>query len=430
MTELAQKIKFLHIAAGAGNMYCGACARDMTMVRGLLQAGIDAQIIPVYTPLRYEYDEGLQVLPVKMGGINLYLQQLSPILGKLPQWLKNALDKPALLEWAANFSVKTDAAYLGDMTISMLAGKDGKQRDALYELIVYIKESKPDIIGITNSMLSGIAPFIKDNFNIPVICGLQGEDDFIMKMGDKYVEPARQLLSQNSAAIDLFISPSDEYAGQMADFMRVNRDKITILRPSIDTDLYQPNQQKPDKFTIGYLSVITRGKGLDILLDAVKDINEDIKIIIAGKVTDKRYYRNEIFPRLSKLGVKDIEWRGEVSPQEKLNVLSQLSYFIVPGRMAESRSIAALEALSCGIPVIAPAKGIFTEIAAKSNGVLLYTPGSAGELAAKINEQYQNSARYDELSTAAANIIRDQYSIKINGDILAGIVMKLVYSKL
>jgi glycosyltransferase involved in cell wall biosynthesis len=426
MNENDKKIKLLHIAAGAGNMYCGACARDMAMVRGLLANGIDAQIIPLYTPLRYEYDEGLEILPVKMGGINLYLQQISPIFGKLPQWMKNALDKPKLLEWAAGFSVKTDAASLGDMTLSMLAGKDGKQRDALQELIAYINELKPDIVSITNSMLSGIAPVIKETFNLPIICSLQGEDDFIMKMGDKYVEPARKLLSKNADYIDVYISPTYEYADKMAEFLRINRKKIAVVHPSVDTGLYQPETLPNEKFTIGYLSVITHGKGLDILLDAMQYINKDIKLIIAGKITDDNYYKKEIYPRLIKLGNRDIEWHGEATPAEKLNILNRLSLFIVPGRMSESRAIAALEAMSCGISLIAPNLGIFTTLSAESESVMLYEPGNADELAAKINEIYADPGKLPTLSTLAASLIRDEYSIKVNGERMWEIVKGLV----
>ncbi len=428
MTVTGKKIKFLHIAAGAGNMYCGACARDMTMVRGLLANNIDAQIIPLYTPLRYEYDEGLEILPVKMGGINLYLQQISPIFGKLPQWLKNVLDKPKLLAWAAGFSVKTDAASLGDMTLSMLAGKDGKQRDALQELIAYIKELKPDIVSITNSMLSGIAPVIKETFNLPIICSLQGEDDFITKMGDKYLEPARKLLSKNAESIDLFISPTGEYADKMSEFLRINREKITVVHPSVDTGLYQQKTTQNEKFTIGYLSVITYGKGLDILLDAVEYINKDIKVIITGKITEDNYYKKEIYPRLEKLGNRDIEWHGEATPAKKLNILSRLSLFIVPGRITESRAIAALEAMSSGIPVIAPNQGIFTTLAEQSADVILYEPGNVDELAAKINEIYADPAKLPALSTQAASLIREEYSIQVNGERLGEIVKKLVLS--
>ncbi len=426
MTEKSKKIKFLHIAAGAGNMYCGACARDMTMVRGLLNVGIDAQIIPLYTPLRYEYDDGLEILPIKMGGINLYLQQISPVLGKLPHWVKSALDKPELLAWAANFSVKTDPASLGEMTLSMLAGRDGKQHDELRDLMDFITELQPDIISITNSMLSGIAPVIKERFATPIICSLQGEDDFIRKMGDKYLEPARKLLSNNAESIDIFVSPTANYADKMAEFLRIKREKIVVIHPSVDTELYKPNDVVNEKFAIGYLSVITHGKSPDILLDAVTHINKDIKVIIAGKIMDVNYYKKEILPRIMKLGSRDIELYGEVTPAEKMKILNRISLFIVPARIPESRAIAALEAMSCGIPVIAPNQGIFTELAKHSDGVILYEPGNITELAEKINDIYADASKLPKLTTSVANLIRKEYSIQVNGERMGEMVRGMV----
>jgi len=43
-------MRIIHLAAGAGSMYCGACARDIALVRGLIKRGHDVQIIPLYTP--------------------------------------------------------------------------------------------------------------------------------------------------------------------------------------------------------------------------------------------------------------------------------------------------------------------------------------------------------------------------------------------
>ena len=43
-------MRIVHLAAGAGAMYCGACTRDMSLVRGLLSLGHDIQVLPLYTP--------------------------------------------------------------------------------------------------------------------------------------------------------------------------------------------------------------------------------------------------------------------------------------------------------------------------------------------------------------------------------------------
>ncbi len=73
-------MRITHIAAGAGGMYCGACARDINLVRALIAGGHDVQVVPLYTPLRIDGDRKLPVSPVFYGGINVFLQQVSPVM--------------------------------------------------------------------------------------------------------------------------------------------------------------------------------------------------------------------------------------------------------------------------------------------------------------------------------------------------------------
>ena len=77
-------------------MYCGACARDAALARGLIARGHEVAIVPLYTPLRLDGDEPLPVTAVHLGAMNAYLQQLHPGFAHLPRPLTRALDHPGL----------------------------------------------------------------------------------------------------------------------------------------------------------------------------------------------------------------------------------------------------------------------------------------------------------------------------------------------
>ena len=62
-------MRILHLAAGAGTMYCGACARDMVMAKGLLKLGHDFEILPLYTPLKIDGEAPTAPGPVFLGGL-------------------------------------------------------------------------------------------------------------------------------------------------------------------------------------------------------------------------------------------------------------------------------------------------------------------------------------------------------------------------
>ena len=119
-------MRIIHIAAGAGGMYCGACARDAALARALIRLGHDVEIIPLYTPLRD--DAGvLPTAPVFYGGISVALQQASRLFRRAPAWVGSALDSPALLRAVSRFAIEVRAENLGPMTVSVLAGRDGRQ---------------------------------------------------------------------------------------------------------------------------------------------------------------------------------------------------------------------------------------------------------------------------------------------------------------
>ena len=112
-------MRIVHLAAGAGSMYCGGCVRDAAMARALIARGHDVQIVPLYTPLRIDAD--LPVTEVHLGALNAYLQQLSGIFARVPRPIARVLDNERLLRFVSRFAVSTKPSQLGPMTVSVIA---------------------------------------------------------------------------------------------------------------------------------------------------------------------------------------------------------------------------------------------------------------------------------------------------------------------
>src|SRR5687767_15109102 len=142
-------MKIAFITAGAAGMYCGSCMKDNTLTAALQKLGHDAILIPTYTPIRTDEDDVSQSR-VFLGGINVYLQQKSRVFRHTPRFLDRLLDFPRLLRWAGRFAVRTPADRLGDLTISMLRGRDGNQRKEIANLVAWLaREFRPDVILLT-----------------------------------------------------------------------------------------------------------------------------------------------------------------------------------------------------------------------------------------------------------------------------------------
>ena len=136
-------------------MFCGSCLHDNTLAKALSQLGVDAQLIPTYTPIRTD-EEDVSIDRVFFGGINVYLQQKIPLFRHLPAFLDRFLDQPWLIRLATSRGMETSAKELGALTVSMLRGDHGYQRKEVQRLTRFLQTSvKPDLV-IMDVRMGGI----------------------------------------------------------------------------------------------------------------------------------------------------------------------------------------------------------------------------------------------------------------------------------
>jgi len=407
-------MRIVHLAAGAGAMYCGACARDAALARGLIARGHEVSIVPLYTPLRLDGDEPLPVTEVHLGAMNAYLQQLHPGFARLPRALTRALDHPGLLRWLSRFAVSTKPSQLGPMTVSVLAGAEGRQRVELERLLDFLAQDPPDVLSITNSMLSGVAPAARERLGLPIVCEVKGEDGFIDALPESHRGQALAHLRRNAQAIDRFVAPSESYAAHMAQYLGVPRERIVVVRSGIDArPLHREGPRVTEPFTVGYLSVITPRKGLHVLIDAVARLvaeGREVRLRAAGRVLDGRYAREQR-RSIHRAGLGErVELLGELAPGEKPPFLHTLSVLVQPSILPEVLGTVALEAQAAKLPVVAPEEGAFPEMLALTGGGLLFTPRAADALADALRTLMDEPERADQLAARGAEAVGAHYA--------------------
>ena len=172
-------MRFLLLTPGTGHFYCGSCLRDDALGQALRALGHDVEVAPLYLPMVLERDEG-RAPPVRMGGINVYLQQKSRVARLLPRFVTSLLDSPRLLRWASKRGNMTEASDLGELTVSILRGEDGRQQKELEKLVDWIRtQPRPDVVIVSNAMLTGVVRKIREAVQVPVVVTLQGEAPFL-----------------------------------------------------------------------------------------------------------------------------------------------------------------------------------------------------------------------------------------------------------
>lgn len=353
-------------------MFCGSCMRDNTLVAALHRLGCDVQMAPTYTPIRTD-EENVSLDRVFYGGVNVYLQQRFPWLGRLPKFLDSWLDHPRLISYLAGRGIETDAAQLGAMTVSMLRGAAGAQRKEVKQLVNWLAdEARPEIVNSTNVLISGFAPELKRRWPGKLLVTLQGDDLFFDGLAEPYRSQALEQVRLLLPHIDGFVAFNNYYADYMAEYLGADRARFHLaplgLRVSDLPD--RPGDRGERPLTIGYFARHCPAKGLHLLVDAFIELArrpgmEQVQLRSAGWLGagDQAYY-DEQLAKLAAAGLADRYAYGG-SPADragKFAFLHELDLFSVPTTYQEPKGLFVLEALAAGLPVVAPAHGGFPEL--------------------------------------------------------------------
>ena len=263
-------MRIAHITAGAGHMYCGSCLRDNVLAAALLDAGHQVVLIPTYTPTRPE-GRDVSLDRVFMGGINVFLQEHVPFFRRTPRFLNRLLDAAPLLRLATRRGVSVNPRQLGRLTVSMLRGADGAQHRPVLELIRFLADDvSPEIVSIPNSLLIALAPAVKRELGVPVVCTLQGEDGFLDSLREPFRGDALRLIREHAASVDAFVAVSEFGADRMSAYLGIDRSRVHVVPLGVDVEGHARAPLDAQPFTIGYLARVAPEKGLHVLCEAYR----------------------------------------------------------------------------------------------------------------------------------------------------------------
>lgn len=409
-------MRILYLTGGAGRMYCGSCLRDNAMATELIARKHDVLLLPVYTPT-FTDEPNVSHDHVVLGGISAYLEQYVPLFRKTPKWLDRLWDSKLVLSLASRRSISTNPKMLGEMTVSVLKGEDGFQRKEIDKLIDWLKNEPPlDIINLPYSLLIGLAKPLKEALNVPIVCTLQGEDLFLDGLTEPYREEALSLIRSQIENVDLFLSVSEYYAEFMPWYLSIPREKIRVVPLGINPqgfELREPDRDGP--FTIGFLARVAPEKGLHVLAEAYRLLRKELsaaRFEVAGYMApDCKRYLTDIQGRLREAGLaSEFRYHGVLDRADKIAFLRKLDVMSVPATYDEPKGVSLLEAMACGVPLVQPRRGAFTEIVESTGGGLLVRPDDPAELADGILKIARDRKLAEELGANGFRGVRAHYS--------------------
>ena len=137
-------------------------------------------------------------------------------------------------------------------------------------------------------------------------------------------------------------------------------------------------------FKVGYVSRIDRGKGWNVLLDAIKLIGEQapIEVVIVGG----GYEVEQLKAKMLNCGLKNVDYAGPIAHDDLPRFYASLDLFVFPTLLRESLGLVGLEAMAAGVPVIASHIGGIQDYVCDGENGFFFKPGDADSLATKIQE--------------------------------------------
>ena len=148
-----------------------------------------------------------------------------------------------------------------------------------------------------------------------------------------------------SGRVSRYIADSQHVAGRINRYYNRN---ATVVHPPVDTDFFHPNESDRDTYCL-VVSALVPYKRIDVAIEACRRTGMPLKIVGAGPERE----------RLQAQSGADVEFLGTRSDDEIRSLYRRARGVLLPGE--EDFGIVAVEAMSCGTPVIGLARGGTTE---------------------------------------------------------------------
>jgi len=202
---------------------------------------------------------------------------------------------------------------------------------------------------------------------------------------------AHRALGTWDKAVDRFLAPS----GTQRDVLvrgGIPAERIHVVPNFVDPDPGRGPLQGGYCLFVGTLSL---HKGVATMIKAWAGL-ADIPLRVVGSAPSP-----EDRAALGPLDVTGVEFLGRRPHEEVLDLMRGARMLIFPSRWYEVAPMVVLEAFACGVPVAASRVGSLTELIEDGRQGLLFAPGDAGELAAKIRWAWAHPEETYRMGTEA-----------------------------
>jgi glycosyltransferase involved in cell wall biosynthesis len=418
----------VQVLPGSGDrFYCENCVRDNGLVRALVAAGLDVVAVPLYLPQAVDPVPIVSASPLFFGGINAYLQQTSGFFRKTPRWIDRLFDAAPLLRMAARRAGSVRARGLGELTLSVMQGREGRQVKELDRLMAWLEtQPRPDVVHLSSPLLLGIGLEIRRRFGSPVVCTLQDEDVWIDAMEEPWRSRCWETMAAGAGDVAAFLAVSRTFGDVMRERLRLPADKLHVVPVGVEAG--PDPAPRPATPAIGFLARMSKGMGLGILADAFLRLKQaggppGLRLHLSGGSTDDdAEFLAALKGDFAARGVAgDVTFAEEFEAVKRRRFLDSLTVLSVPAPHGVAFGTFVLEALAAGVPVVLPGLGSYPELVEATGGGILYEPNDPETLAKALGALLADPARVSELGSRGRAAVVSSFGASAMAERVIGI---------
>ncbi len=275
---------------------------------------------------------------------------------------------------------------------------------------------RPDIIHahwvLPNGFLGALAARL---LHIPLIVSLPGSDVTVAGMNPLFLRMARFAFATAAA-----ITTNSDDLRQGALELGAAPDKFSLIIYGVDPAAIAPDRSRRATLRAGLgvgaaapvvLAVgrLVPKKGFDVLLRAAPAIDPAAHIVLVGDGDQ----REELEALAARTGVGSrVHFVGNVARSELTDYYNMADVLAMPSvRLPiDGLNVAVVEAMSCGLPVVASRVGGNTLVVADGDNGLLVDEGDAAGLAAAINRLIADPALAQRMGRRARERVLQEFS--------------------
>ena len=188
----------------------------------------------------------------------------------------------------------------------------------------------------------------------------------------------------------------------------------------VNTQRFSPCAESESRLRIQYapsgsfialfMAHLIEEKGGDVFLGALAKLSDQFVGWIVGDGPD----RMRLEEMVKELGLEQrVRFFGRQARTEPF--VQAANCLVCPSQWSEAFGLVNIEAMACGIPVVASGVGGIPEIVLHENTGLLCNPSKPEEFAAAILRLQHDSDLYSRLSKNAMRLVQDQFSMEQRG---------------